>query len=173
MRRGYPPGLRNGSPRRQAPVREYTPRCPVVTSPDDRDVSRLPGSAAGRGVRRRHCSSWRYPPAGAVSSPVSVSAVALPHRQYNRPLQGHAHIPQTDCLHEPHVHTECPTRPSYAELSPAPARARRFAFRAYFDCRSRCCPSADRVAARAGQQGWGAVTSLTPSCSEDGKGTSG
>ena len=46
-RRGYPPGLRNGSPRRQAPDREYASRCPVVPPPDDQDESRFPGKAAG------------------------------------------------------------------------------------------------------------------------------
>ena len=44
-RRGYPPRLRNGSPRRQAVTLWYPPRT-------IENESRFPGKAAGRGVRR-------------------------------------------------------------------------------------------------------------------------
>ena len=67
-RRGYPPRLRNGSPRRQAVTLWYPPRT-------IENESRFPGKAAGRGVTRGWCPFERlsrYPSSGAVSSLASA-----------------------------------------------------------------------------------------------------
>ena len=73
-RRGYPPRLRNGSPRRQVVTLWYPPRTIEYGS-------RFPGKAAGRGVTRGWCPFERlsrWPSSGAVSSPVSAPLVVAP-----------------------------------------------------------------------------------------------
>ena len=69
-RRGYPPRLRNGSPRRQAVTLWYPPRT-------IENESRFPGKAAGRGVIRE-CLS------GSLASPLPVRSPlsSPPHWSY-------------------------------------------------------------------------------------------
>ena len=72
-RRGYPPRLRNGSPRRQVVTLWYPPRT-------IENESRFPGKAAGRGVRRRWCPGLSA--CSAIPLPVRSPLSPPPHWSY-------------------------------------------------------------------------------------------
>ena len=82
-RRGYPPRLRNGSPRRQVVTLWYPPRTIEYES-------RFPGKAAGRGVRRRWCPGLS-----------ACSAIPLPVRS---PLSPPPHNSTQSFTHANHSH---------------------------------------------------------------------
>ena len=93
-RRGYPPRLRNGSPRRQAVTLWYPPRT-------IENESRFPGKAAGRGVGRE-CLS------GSLASPLPVRSPLPPppHRRARaRPRSTlHVHTLHTTTAAPLHTH---------------------------------------------------------------------
>ena len=114
-RRGYPPKLRNGSPRRQVVTLWYPPRTIEYES-------RFPGKAAGRGVRRRWCPGLSA--CSAIPLPVRSPLSPPPHRS-SRPRSPSS----TLHVHSTHMHStysrllRSPPPPPPHALSPSPPGA--------------------------------------------------